>query len=278
MNTSLNVNEIIGQNIIKASDNKHYLVSIDRITYDATIDEMEQTLGLNGPFQFSLAQSLGPNVLRFRTADNKTFAIFYDPYEQDHFELYPLPLDSAFDQLQGQLIIHQEGIYDIYGMAEDRLLLFDSGILANSSGEVLAHNTKEFFAHRETNNDLSIYYLTTENQLRSIRSSVYSLPPHSIVLPSSPTPQITAITFGETEITDFEILDANTIKLRVPAHASGHVTVTLTSKQGNIITVKDGYTYLGNPQTSDSYPAITLTLAIIATFYLVFNYHIAKRR
>lgn len=95
-------------------------------------------------------------------------------------------------------------------------------------------------------------------------------------------PQITAITFGETEITDFEILDANTIKLRVPAHASGHVTVTLTSKQGNIITVKDGYTYPSdttkNPQTADAYPAVILTLAIITILYLVFNRHIAKRR
>lgn len=53
------------------------------------------------------------------------------------------------------------------------------------------------------------------------------------LLPSTPTPQVRKIFFGDTEVTDFEVLDNNTILATVPANGIGVYGVSIQSIQSD---------------------------------------------
>ena len=61
-------------------------------------------------------------------------------------------------------------------------------------------------------------------------------------------PQVTQIFFGDVEATDFEILDANRIRVKVPAHEAGAVPVTMRGLSGGMISGSSNYTYLAGGQ------------------------------
>lgn len=72
--------------------------------------------------------------------------------------------------------------------------------------------------------------------------------------------QVASIRVGDVEVTDFEIIDNTRIRLRMPAHVSGWVPVTLVDINGQSWSVQSGFTYMEggslpsvitNPNTED---------------------------
>lgn len=71
------------------------------------------------------------------------------------------------------------------------------------------------------------------------------------VLGQATVVQVAAIRFGSSEVEEFEVIDANTIRVVVPAHEAGKVDVVITSIYGVETALVQGYEYLapGVPNT-----------------------------
>lgn len=147
---------------------------------------------------------------------------------------------------------------------------------------------------------ISIFGLTTDGKLLAWGNNtdgfLDSTNPNSIIPPFDYSetlglqtfPSVTSILFDDTEVDDFEVLDANTIRLRVPAHSAGNVLVSLTTRSGETVTLQSGYTYLdgstdpqtlpSNPNTADRAPLLILFTALTLGVAIPSSRRISKRR
>ena len=65
----------------------------------------------------------------------------------------------------------------------------------------------------------------------------------------APLPQVSNIYFGDTEVTDFKIVDANTIKLKTPPKTAGATAIFIRGIDGKKIKLPITYTYVGQDQS-----------------------------
>ncbi|MFV0485513.1 MAG: RCC1 domain-containing protein [Candidatus Saccharimonadales bacterium] len=62
-----------------------------------------------------------------------------------------------------------------------------------------------------------------------------------------PVIQVVSIFFNSAEVTEFEVIDENTIRMIVPPHTPGKVDVTITGISGSDTVLTQGYEYLEGP-------------------------------
>lgn len=149
---------------------------------------------------------------------------------------------------------------------------YGGSVKITESGKVYAHNgyssqddiliyTLDEDEEVLINSDSRIY--TTKNRLLELEGGYSSSTSEfevqvtetdmTGILPKAQIPQVARILFGSAEVTDFEILDNNTIRARVPANARGTYGISIQSISSNTpILTSLNYEYINGDNSEGS--------------------------
>ncbi len=100
-------------------------------------------------------------------------------------------------------------------------------IQGNTTGAIMLTKSGKVFSWGNANPDGVRYPQDTTNSFGQI-----------------PTIQPVSISFGSSVVTDFEVIDHETIDLIVPAHSAGFVDIEVVDINGNVINLYRGYEYI----------------------------------